>query len=157
MKYIPYHILVLMCVLILLVSCGKTLSKPSEAFQNFKVALSDRDFSAVWEMLSNRSKKSFETRFFDETKKEINNLPSEEKKNVNPVLGKTGEEILKMKTKDFFVLLMQETEAGDEMAQKAGAEVELVTVNGNSAKLRIKEHKDEVTMVKEGREWKVEL
>lgn len=157
MKYIPYHILVLMCVLILLVSCGKAISKPSEVFQNFKVALSDRDFSAVWEMLSNKSKKNFETRFFDETKKEINNLPSEEKKNVNPVLGKTGEEILKMKTKDFFVLLMQETEAGDEMAQKAGAEVELVTVNGNSAKLRIKEHKDEVTMVKEGREWKVEL
>jgi len=157
MKHIPYHILALMCVLILLVSCGKAKTKPSEAFQSFKVALSDKDFSAVWEMLSNKSKKNFESRFFDEAKKEIDNLSPEEKKNVNPVLGKTGEEILKMKTKDFFVLLMQETEAGDEMTQKAGAEVELVTYNGNSAKLRLKEHKDEVTMVKEGGDWKVEL
>jgi hypothetical protein len=149
--------LLLSCV-ILCASCAKkSASDPKDSFRTFQVALSDKDFSSAWDMLSSSSKKKFEKNFFEETKKEITTLPDAKRKEAQPVLGKTGDEILRMKTKDFFVLLMQDTEAGKEFSEKAHCEVESVAISGATAKMKIKDQKDEVTMVKESNAWKVEL
>jgi hypothetical protein len=152
-----FLVLVLMCA-VLCVSCAKkSVSDPKDSFRTFQVALSDKDFPSAWDMLSTSSQKKFEKNFFDETKKEINGLPDAKRKEAHPVLGKTGDEILRMKTKDFFVLLMQNTEAGKEFSDKAHCEVESVTVSGATAQVKIKDQKDGLTMVKEQSAWKVEL
>jgi hypothetical protein len=151
-------VLIIASALFFIASCArKTVSDPKDSFRTFQVALSDKDFSSAWDMLSSSSQKKFEKNFFEETKKEITKLPDAKRKEAQPVLGKTGDEILKMKTKDFFVLLMQDTEAGKEFSEKAHCEVESVAISGATAKVKIKDQKDEVTMVKESNAWKVEL
>jgi hypothetical protein len=151
-------VLILTVFLLFVPSCAKkVVSDPKDSFRTFQVALSDKDFSSAWDMLSGSSQKKFEKNFFEETKKEITTLPDAKRKEAHPVLGKTGDEILRMKTKEFFVLLMQNTEAGKELSEKAQCAVESVTVSGATAKVKIKDQKDEVTMVKEQDRWKVEL
>lgn len=158
MKKHVLPLLILVITMALSFSCGTHKAEgPEETFESFQAALSGKDFPAVWDMLSNKSHNDFDTHFFEKAKKEVQSLPKEKQKEENAVLGKTGEEISKMTTRDFFILLMEQTEAGEEFAKKASAEVAKVTVTGNTAKLSLKDQKDEVTLVKEGKFWKVEL
>jgi hypothetical protein len=120
-------------------------------------ALSDRDFAAAWDMLSGASQKKFEQTMFSEARKEITSQADAQKKEPHPVLGKTGDEILKMSVKDFFVLLMGATEAGNELAAKANGEVASVKLDGGRAHLALKDQKDEVILVKEQGTWKIDL
>jgi hypothetical protein len=94
---------------------------------------------------------------FDEAKKEITRQTDAQKKEPHPVLGKTGDDILKMTTKDFFVLLMAETDAGKELAATSHGEVESVRIEGDKAHVKIKNQKEDVTLVKENATWKVDL
>ena len=56
---------------LLCASCAKkTVADPKDAFHSFQSALSDKDFAAVWDMLSGSSQKQFEQHFFDETRKD---------------------------------------------------------------------------------------
>lgn len=159
MRKLLLPVFVVFIALIFSVSCGKPKDDagPGDTFKNFKTALTNRDFATVWDMLSGPSQNKFNKDFFETAKTEINSMPAEKKKEVHPILGMTNEEIAGMKTKDFFVLIMGKTEAGNEFTGKANCEVELVNVKGNTAKLKLKDLNDEVTMIKEGNTWKVEL
>jgi hypothetical protein len=150
--------LFLLVALLLCASCArKQQAGPGECFHAFQIALSDKDFAAAWDMLSGASQKKFEHTMFDETKKEITSETDAQKKEPHPVLGKTGNDILKMSPKDFFILLMGETEAGKELASKASTSVEGVRIEGDKAHLKVKDQKEEVTLLKEKGTWKVDL
>lgn len=152
-------LLLLLAVSLLFTSCARTkkAAVPGECFRAFQVALSDRDFGAAWDMLSGATQKKFEQTMVSEARKEITSQADAQKKEPHPVLGKTGDEILKMSPKEFFVLLMGATEAGNELAAKANGEVASIRIDGAKAHLALKDQKDEVTMVNEQGTWKIEF
>jgi hypothetical protein len=151
---------ILMCLVILcalFTGCG-TRSSPRAAFTQFTRAMKEGNWSAMYDMLSKRSKKAFEDEGYKKMKEFVENMPPDLKKQKLSDLGITPEELLKMSSRDFFVLIMQKTDASKEFIKGSGNdEVERVQVKDKVARLKIKGKNEVATMVLEDGAWKIEF
>ncbi|MHC9540821.1 MAG: hypothetical protein AB9903_15060 [Vulcanimicrobiota bacterium] len=144
-------------LLIITVGCS-TQPSPKKAFKQFSTAMSQGDWSTVWDMLTKKSQKSFEDEGYKKIKDTIEALPPDLKKDKIVELGVTNEELMKMNVKDFFILIMKKTDASKEFVKSGGKdEVERVQLRRNKAKLKIKGKNEVATMVMEGGAWKMEF
>ncbi len=109
-------------------------------------------------MLSQKTQKAFVDEGYTRMKETITNMPPDMKKEKIPELGVTWEELLKIKPKDFFVLIMKKTNASKEFVKNSANEgIERISVKNNVAKLKIKDKNEVATMVLEDGKWKIEF
>jgi len=135
-----------------------TGSSPRTAFGEFTKAMREGKWDTVWEMLSAKTQKSFEDEGYKKMKEIIEAMPSDLKKEKVAELGVTHTQLLKMNPREFFVLVMQKTNASKEfLKDSANDEVEKVQIKNGKAKLKIKGKNEVATMVIEKGDWKVEF
>jgi len=112
----------------------------------------------MWDMLSKRSKKAFEDEGYKKMKEFVENMPPDLKKQKLSDLGVTPEELIKMNAKDFFILIMQKTDASKEFVKgSTNDEVEKMQIKDRIAKLKLKGKNEVATMVLEDGAWKIEF
>lgn len=151
------RIAILITIFAFVAGCGKT-SAPKTAFLQFNSAVKAANWSAVWDMLSKKTQKAFEEEGYKKMKEIIKTMPKDVKKEKIPELGVTNEELMKLSPKDFFILILQKTNASKEFVKNAGGdEVEKVHIKDNVAKLKIKNKNEVATMVLEDGKWKMEF
>jgi hypothetical protein len=149
-----------LCLLFLFAYFTGCTSRPSPktAFSSFTKAMKDGNWSGVWDSLSKRSKKAFEDEGYKKMKEIVENMPPDLKKEKVSDLGVTYEELIKMNAKDFFILIMEKTNASKEFAKGSGNdEVERVQIKDTIAKLKIRGKNEVATMVLEDGAWKIEF
>jgi len=142
-----------------LISGGCTTGpSPRAVFGDFTKAMRDGKWDTVWEMLSAKSRKSFEDEGYKKMKEIIEAMPADLKKEKVAELGVTHEQLLKMSPRQFFVLIMQKTNASKEFLKDSSRdEVEKVQVKNGKAKLKIRGKNEVATMVLEKGNWKIEF
>jgi hypothetical protein len=146
-------------LLLLLIFAGCTSGpSPKTAFGEFTKAMREGKWESVWDMLSTKTRKSFEEEGYKKMKEVIEAMPADLKKEKVAELGVTHEQLLTLGAKEFFVLIMQKTNASKEFRKDSGKdEVEKMQIKNQKAKLKIKGKNEVATMVMEDGNWKVEF
>jgi hypothetical protein len=157
MKLRIFVVINLFLVALIIGGCTTGFS-PRTAFGEFTKAMREGKWDTVWEMLSSKTQKSFEDEGYKKMKEIIEAMPSDMKKEKVAELGVTHTQLLKMNPREFFVLVMQKTNASKEFFKdSANDEVEKVQIKNGKAKLKIKGKNEVATMVMEKGNWKVEF
>jgi hypothetical protein len=138
-------------------SCGKTPG-PDEALRNFSSALVEKNWDNAWDALSYQSQKDFDEKVFQPCKANFTTTPDEKKELKHPLLGISVQDLLSMTAKEFFIINLEKTDVRTELLKTLSPDklkIEKVTMNGNTANLKIEGRAQEITLLKEKGKWKV--
>jgi hypothetical protein len=155
-KRIPLLFMLLLAPLILF-SCGGG-PKPSDTLKQFGESLQKRDWNTVWGCFSSKSQKDFEVKIFNPIKEKLSLLPPTQRKVVNYRLGIDAEKLLSMSAKDYFMLVMDKTDASLRLKQRFNPEtliIEQETIEKNQARVRLKGDNHTFSLVREFGVWKL--
>ncbi len=143
-------LLLVLCTLIT-ASCGGP--RPRESLRSLAVSAKDNDWNNVWNHLSSKSQ------IFTPLKEKLCNLPESSKKAVNPRFGIDADAVIKMSARDYFVMVMEKTDASERIHQRFNPEtlgIEQETIEKGRARIKLKSESRPLFFVKEFGAWKME-
>jgi len=138
-------------------SCGGP--KPRDTLQSLAKSAHSNDWNNVWNLLSSKSHKDFEQKIFMPLKEKLHNLPEPARKSVNPRFGISADEVLRMTARDYFVMVMEKTDASERVRQRfnpGALTIEQETIEKGRARVKLKSEPRPLFFVREFGAWKME-
>ncbi len=138
--------------------CGGGKGTPEAAFETFKKTALNDDFGGMWDCLSSNAHTQMEGMF-----KMVEGMGGANAEDFKKEWGMTLEEFSKLSTKEKFVKMcsQQKKEVAERDKEREEIKSSTITeckIEGDKATLKIKSGSkdEEMRMVKEGNEWKLE-
>lgn len=158
--YKNVHLYLLLIVISLCLTCCARQPGPEDAVKNFSRNVIDKKWDSVWDSITYQNQKDFEEKVLNPMKLSIKSAPQEQMELKHPTLGVSADDLLRMSAKDFFILSLEKTDVRDKMLKKITPEhmdVEKVAINGNTAKVKLKDRAQDITLQKENGTWKISI
>ena len=144
-------------VMAFLCSCSRQ-SGPEKDLRIFTNSLVEKEWDVAWDSLAYRDQKAYEEKIFKPIQAKFMKTPDDKKSLKDPVLGISVQDLLAMTARDFWRLQMEKTGLRDDILKKLGPEtmkVISVSIQGNTAKLKMEGNLKEITMIKEQGRWRI--
>jgi hypothetical protein len=150
-------ILTLIMPLLFVASCAITQG-PEESLKHFSTSVMNSEWDKVWDSISSQSQKSYEDKVFIPAKSNFETLPKEKREFKHPQYDISIQDLVSMSTKDFFILQQEKTDTGALMRKTFNPEalkVESSAIQGNVARIKIRNISRDYELIKEGGRWKI--
>jgi len=159
-KNVHIHLHLFLIILSLLTGSCARQPGPEDAVKNFCRNVTDKKWDSVWDSITFQNQKDFEEKVLNPMKLSIKAAPQEHMELRHPTLGVSADDLLKMSAKDFFILSLEKTDVREQMLKRIATlntDVEKVGINGNTAKVKLKDRPQDITLQKENGVWKISI